>query len=36
MQEFGAEVGALAEQAEQLRLEGATAVFLAVDGRAAA
>jgi len=35
MQVFGAEVGALAEQAEQLRLEGATAMFLAVDGRAA-
>jgi Cu+-exporting ATPase len=35
MQESGAEVGALAEQAERLRLEGATAMFLAVDGRAA-
>jgi Cu+-exporting ATPase len=35
MQEFGAEVRALAEQAERLRLEGATAMFLAVDGRAA-
>jgi Cu+-exporting ATPase len=32
--ENGAEVGALAEPAERLRLEGATAVFLAVDGRA--
>jgi Cu+-exporting ATPase len=35
MQESGAEVGALAEQAERLRVEGATAMFLAVDGRAA-
>ncbi|MCM2312430.1 MAG: heavy metal translocating P-type ATPase, partial [Steroidobacteraceae bacterium] len=35
MQESGAEVGALAELAERLRVEGATAMFLAVDGRAA-
>jgi Cu+-exporting ATPase len=35
MKEVGAEVDALAEQAERLRLEGATAMFLAVDGRAA-
>jgi Cu+-exporting ATPase len=35
MQQIGAEVGTLAEQAERLRLEGATAMFLAVEGRAA-
>jgi Cu+-exporting ATPase len=35
MQQFGAEVGTLAAQAERLRVEGATAMFLAVDGRAA-
>jgi P-type Cu+ transporter len=35
MQEIAAEVGVLAEHAERLRLEGATAMFLAVDGRAA-
>jgi Cu+-exporting ATPase len=35
MQELGAEVGALAKQAERLRIEGATAMFLAVEGRAA-
>jgi Cu+-exporting ATPase len=35
MQESGAGVAALAEQAERLRVEGATAMFLAVDGRAA-
>ena len=35
MRASGAEVGVLAEQAERLRLEGATAMFLAVDGRAA-
>lgn len=35
MQESGAEIGVLAEQAERLRLDGATAMFLAVDGRAA-
>jgi Cu+-exporting ATPase len=35
MQEAGADVAALAEQAERLRVEGATAMFLAVDGRAA-
>ena len=34
MQESGADVGALAEQAERLRLEGATAMYLAVDGHA--
>jgi Cu+-exporting ATPase len=35
MQELAAEVGSLAAQAEQLRLDGATAMFLAVDGRTA-
>jgi Cu+-exporting ATPase len=35
MQEAGADVGALADTAERLRLDGATAMFLAVDGRAA-
>ncbi len=35
MQSSGAEVGTLEKQAERLRLEGATAMFLAVDGRAA-
>jgi Cu+-exporting ATPase len=35
MQSSGAEIGTLEEQAERLRLEGATTMFLAVDGRAA-
>jgi len=35
MQESGADVGALAAQAERLRVDGATAMFLAVDGRTA-
>ncbi len=35
MTEAGADFGALAAEAEQLRLEGATAMFLAVDGHAA-
>jgi Cu+-exporting ATPase len=35
MQEVGADVGTLAAAAEGLRLDGATAMFLAVDGRAA-
>jgi Cu+-exporting ATPase len=35
MHEAGVELGPLAQQAEQLRLEGATAMYLAVDGRAA-
>jgi len=34
MQEIGADVGDLSGAAEGLRLEGATAMFLAVDGRA--
>jgi len=33
--ELGAEVGALAAQAEALRRDGATAIFAAIDGRAA-
>ena len=35
MREVGADVGSLATEAERLRLDGATAMFLAVDGRAA-
>ena len=35
MQEVGADTGALAGGAERLRLDGATAMFLAVDGEAA-
>jgi Cu+-exporting ATPase len=35
MQQVGADLGALAATAEGLRLDGATAMFLAVDGRAA-
>jgi Cu+-exporting ATPase len=35
MQEIRADIGALADAAEALRLDGATAMFLAVDGRAA-
>ena len=35
MQEVGADFGTLTEAAEKLRLDGATATFLAVDGRAA-
>jgi Cu+-exporting ATPase len=35
MNDVGADAGVFAEQAERLRLEGATAMFLAVDGRAA-
>jgi Cu+-exporting ATPase len=35
MRESGVELGPLAGQAEELRLDGATAMFLAVDGRAA-
>jgi Cu+-exporting ATPase len=35
MQEVGAHVGTLADAAERLRLDGATAMFLAVDGRVA-
>jgi P-type Cu+ transporter len=34
MSDVGAEVGMLAGAAEQLRLEGATAMFVALDGRA--
>ncbi len=34
MQEVGADPGALADAAEKLRLDGATAMFLAVDGAA--
>ena len=34
MTEAGADVGPLAEVAERLRLEGATAMFVALDGRA--
>jgi Cu+-exporting ATPase len=33
--ELGVEVGALAAQAEELRQDGATAIFMAVDGNAA-
>lgn len=33
--ELGVEVGALAAQAEELRQDGATAIFLAVDGKVA-
>lgn len=36
MIERGIDLGALAERAEALRVDGATALFLAVDGRAAA
>ena len=35
MQEIGADVGTLADTSEALRLDGATAMFLSVDGRAA-
>ncbi|MBP7609761.1 MAG: cadmium-translocating P-type ATPase [Steroidobacteraceae bacterium] len=35
MREVGADPGALADAAEKLRLDGATAMFLAVDGAAA-
>jgi P-type Cu+ transporter len=35
MQELGADVGTMAEAAEGLRVDGATAMFLAVDGRVA-
>jgi Cu+-exporting ATPase len=35
LQDVGAEAGALATEAERLRRDGATAMFLAVDGRAA-
>ena len=35
MQEVGADIGTLAAAAESLRTDGATAMFLAVDGRAA-
>ena len=35
MHEAGADADALAPAAEQLRLDGATVMFLAVDGRAA-
>ncbi len=35
MQEIGADVGTLREAAERLRRDGASAMFLAVDGRAA-
>ena len=35
MRDVGADVGTLADAAERLRLDGATAMFLAVDGRAA-
>jgi Cu+-exporting ATPase len=35
MREIGADPGALADAAEKLRLDGATAMFLAVDGAAA-
>ena len=35
MKEAGVEVGSLAAQADELRQEGATAIFVAVDGRAA-
>ena len=34
MREVGADPGALADAAEKLRLDGATAMFLAVDGKA--
>jgi len=35
MQEFGADISALSDAAEELRSEGASAMYLAVDGRAA-
>jgi len=35
MQEFGADISALSDAAEKLRGEGASAMYLAVDGRAA-
>jgi len=35
MQEIGSDVGALTEAAERLRRDGASAMFLSVDGRAA-
>jgi Cu+-exporting ATPase len=34
MQDIGADIGTLASEAERLRIDGATAMFLAVDGRA--
>jgi Cu+-exporting ATPase len=36
MQEAGVEVGTLAPEADRLRQEGATAIFVAIDGKAAA
>ena len=35
MTDVGADIGALSSEAERLRLDGATAMYLAVDGRAA-